>query len=933
MPTHDIHKKRRTPASVKRWSALLIIAFLIAAASLQSCLVATERMVIIPPIGTLFEGDYTVDPYIESHIPRVVAVIPFVDLSRSKEGFEKVRRGFYNHFSSLPYTDIEIYRVDELLRKAGLTDPAVIRDTPPQELGKILKADAVVFGTISNFDKLFAVLYSQVAVGAKIEMYDTREGHFLWSGEHVSRIHEGGIATTPVGLIATIIATSLNVRDIQLLRACDDLFRDMVKTIPVPDIRDMSHPPAIALLTQDTKNAPKRGGDIIQVVLQGAPGMNAYFDIGDFRKGVEMKEVEPGGYLGSYRVEPGDNVKGAIVTGYLSDSAGNTSLWIDAIGSVTIDTTPPTVPERMKSAGRNGIVTLSWNGNKEDDLAGYTIYRSTTPLSGFVKITGTEFTTFGDEGLLNNQRYFYRVTAYDFAGNESDMSATCEGIPVAPGPTPVTGTVENDTTWYAGSSPYVIEGAVIVRDKALLSIEPGTVIISRGEPIIVEGRINAAGDEAHMIRFEAEKGMQWAGIIFQNVKEKENFLAQCRISDAQTGIICRSSSPVIDNCELTDNGVGIIISDSFSRPVIRNCVIRKNGDAGMVIENSARPLVSANIVRDNGKGGVIIRNAEPLLQANSILQNRGPGIDVENSIATITNNNIYDNLPVNMKADYEGQTVNARDNWWGTAEGREILLCIAGRIDITSVLDGPYPEGNTKKLSIIRREMPAAINADSYCIVSESPYTIAKEVVIDGGATLYIEPGVTLLFDQNTSIELKNGGIIAKGTRERPIVFSASAASPTPGFYMNAVRFTGSGQTTNSFFEYCSVRYAVTAFDIFHGTPDISYCYVADTAQGGIYCRNDAAPTISFTTFRNNRGMGAIQCVGMSKPFIAHNNFEGNTLAIQAFSTICIDARNNWWGEAPPDRSLILEGGEESITITPWLVERAHNAFDMNLTE
>jgi hypothetical protein len=98
---------------------------------LQSCLVSTKDTIITPEITSLFEGEYKIDPYMKDHIPKTVAVLPFVDLSKSKEGVNIVRRGFYNHFSSLPFTDIELYRVDNLLKKAGLTDAEVISKTTP----------------------------------------------------------------------------------------------------------------------------------------------------------------------------------------------------------------------------------------------------------------------------------------------------------------------------------------------------------------------------------------------------------------------------------------------------------------------------------------------------------------------------------------------------------------------------------------------------------------------------------------------------------------------------------------------------------------------------------------------------------------------------------------------------------------------------------
>src|SRR5512145_934123 len=300
---------------------------LIWALTLQSCLISTPSTLITPEIRSLYSGEYKTDPYLNDHIPLSVAVLPFIDLSGSKEGATAMRLGFYNHFSSLPFKDMELYKVDDLLTRAGLTDPEAIRQTSPQKLGAILGVDAVVTGEVSDFDKYFLVMYSQVAVGAEVKMYDTKTGNFLWSGKHKMRKHEGGISTNPVGIIATVIATALNVRDIQLLRANDDLFRDMVKTIPTPSLALAKRPPAIMLLTQDTKGKPKKAGDEIKVVIQGTPNMQASFDIGQYRKRLEMQEVEPGGYYGVYQVVPGDNVEKAIVTGYLTDDSGNTAHW------------------------------------------------------------------------------------------------------------------------------------------------------------------------------------------------------------------------------------------------------------------------------------------------------------------------------------------------------------------------------------------------------------------------------------------------------------------------------------------------------------------------------------------------------------------------------------------------------------------------------
>ena len=908
-------------------ASILIILLLLSLIMNQGCVIATQSTAIAPQIRSLFQGNYQVDPYMETHKPQTVAVLPFYDRSRSKKGFETVRKGFYNHFSSLPYKDMELVRVNNLLSKADLTDPETIKNTKPEDLGKILGVDAVVYGEISNFDKLFAVIYSQVSVGAEIRMYDTKTGHFLWSGQHVVRIHEGGISTTPVGIIATVIATAMNIRDIQLLRACDDLFRDMVKTIPAPPLAEALKPPVITLLTQDSKNLPKKAGDEIKVVIQGTPKMQASLDIGEFKKHVDMEEMEPGGYLGIYKVLPGDNVSGAVITGHLTDDTGNRADWIDAIGTITLDTVPPEKPGKLSALGRNTLVVLTWEKVAAADLAGYRVYRSDTPLSGFQEIARTEFAEIRDENLTNGKRYYYQVTAYDRAGNESNRSEPFAAMSLAPGPTPVSGVLETDAIWYAGASPYIIEDNVVVKDGTLLTIEPGTEIRSTGGALVVEGRLLARGDAEHLILFAAaQEGKPWTGIVFSNVREKENLLTHSRILNALTAVAVEASSPRIEACELTENGSALRIAGAFSKPQIARNTIHKNREAAVLITTGAQPELTENRILDNGKEGILIQSSSPVIRRNTIARNLSTGITVQASQAAIEDNAIIDNKPLEMSADMTGESVNALNNWWGSTGGLEILARIRGRINIASVLSGPLPEGKPLQIPILPQVLGGAVKADAFLTLANSPYRVAKDLYVDGGATLYIEPGVEISYDQNTSISVEDGGVVAKGTQDNPILFGASALSASPGFYNSAVRFKKATKI-NSTFAYCVVRNAAVAFDIYYGTPEISFCHIADNSQSGVYCRNDAAPRILYSTFSGNRGEGAVNCVGMSNPSIHFNNFVDNEIAIRAFSSIYIDARQNWWGKSPPDPNMIWGDPEQNININPVLEAPEEKAF------
>jgi hypothetical protein len=79
----------------------------------------------------------------------------------------------------------------------------------------------------------------------------------------------------------------------------------------------------------------------------------------------------------------------------------------------------PTPPPSPNSA------VLSWIANKESDLAGYRIYVGTA--SGTYNFPGSPFTvgkvtTYTVTDLQQKTTYFFAISAYDIAGNESPLS-------------------------------------------------------------------------------------------------------------------------------------------------------------------------------------------------------------------------------------------------------------------------------------------------------------------------------------------------------------------------------------------------------------------------------------------------------------------------------------------------------------------------------
>ncbi len=86
------------------------------------------------------------------------------------------------------------------------------------------------------------------------------------------------------------------------------------------------------------------------------------------------------------------------------------------------DLTPPAPPRGLRSITGDGKVTLEWYPNTEPDLSGYRIWYSYSEEGPYELVGETTSTVYVDYDVQNGITYYYAVSAYDYEGNESDLS-------------------------------------------------------------------------------------------------------------------------------------------------------------------------------------------------------------------------------------------------------------------------------------------------------------------------------------------------------------------------------------------------------------------------------------------------------------------------------------------------------------------------------
>lgn len=111
--------------------------------------------------------------------------------------------------------------------------------------------------------------------------------------------------------------------------------------------------------------------------------------------------------------------------------AGQMSLPAEASDYTIADNAPPSAPAGVRAAvsAETGQVEVRWTAPSESGVAGHFVYRarSTRDPEAFVKLSeqpvDVQETVYADDVDEDDEALFYKVSAVDQAGNESDLSA------------------------------------------------------------------------------------------------------------------------------------------------------------------------------------------------------------------------------------------------------------------------------------------------------------------------------------------------------------------------------------------------------------------------------------------------------------------------------------------------------------------------------
>ena len=174
------------------------------------------------------------------HTPKKVAVLPFENAlnpddphpdpvvvgdqvgTRRPEAI--ARESFYKHFSILPFEDVELHAVDAALK--GATTIA----ERTRAASKALGVDTVVQGKLKRYYHVYVFFVAYTNVAAEVKMVNVQTGETIWSSDHYDFGGEVSIGIDVWNLFMCGYKEYIWRRELR--RRFDDLFNDMVKTLP-----------------------------------------------------------------------------------------------------------------------------------------------------------------------------------------------------------------------------------------------------------------------------------------------------------------------------------------------------------------------------------------------------------------------------------------------------------------------------------------------------------------------------------------------------------------------------------------------------------------------------------------------------------------------------------------------------------------------------
>jgi hypothetical protein len=214
------------------------------------------RKTILDRIVETDPGSFKVEtsPQYLKEPPERIAILPFADIGSANFVVDKIpltnrskveranwawtdsqrfRRSLEGYLAQREFILTPLDGIDAVLRARGIDTPAKLYQIPPEEFGRLLGVDAVVYGTVMHYEAYYLLLVAGWQVGVDISVVSTHDGENLIKATGSRYAVQVMPALSLQDILINSAENVLQLRDILLARAEEETCREIVHRVPV----------------------------------------------------------------------------------------------------------------------------------------------------------------------------------------------------------------------------------------------------------------------------------------------------------------------------------------------------------------------------------------------------------------------------------------------------------------------------------------------------------------------------------------------------------------------------------------------------------------------------------------------------------------------------------------------------------------------------
>ena len=180
-----------------------------------------------------------------------VAILPFKNKTGKKGSEEILRKCFFINFSTKGYQVLRLEEIDERLNLAAI-NASNIEKEDVYKVGKIVKADALIYGVVTECYKRCIGVYSLVVFGAEMKMVDATSTKVIWQADHTEKTYSDSIPVSLLSIPEAVIDSSMNIREKVIADTANRLAKKFVDSIPSKDFSSTINANVINIKSNNT---------------------------------------------------------------------------------------------------------------------------------------------------------------------------------------------------------------------------------------------------------------------------------------------------------------------------------------------------------------------------------------------------------------------------------------------------------------------------------------------------------------------------------------------------------------------------------------------------------------------------------------------------------------------------------------------------------